>query len=292
MIERLLEVELDRPVLVVALEGWIDAGLGAGQAMAALLEQIPTEPIVRFDSDLLIDYRARRPVMHVEDGINTGLVWQDLVLRAGQDRAGKDVLLLAGPEPDMQWRAFTRAVVRLAGELDVRLVVGLGAFPAPVPHTRPLRVVSTATTSELAAEVGFMPGSIDVPSGILGALERGFADAGLPAVGLWARVPHYLANMPYPAAGAALVEALLRVAGLTVYAGDLLEAAQVTESRIAEMIANSDEHQAMVSQLEAQLDAAEPTVMGSDAGLGDLPTGDELAAELQRYLRTQDNDQP
>lgn len=290
MIERLLDVELDRPVLVMVLDGWIDAGLGAGQAMAALMDQIPTEPIARFDSDLLIDFRARRPIMHVEDGLNTGLTWQEVQVRAGQDRAGNDVVLLVGPEPDMQWHAFTRAVVRLAGELGVRLVVGLGAFPAPVPHTRPLRVVSTATTPELAAEVGFMPGAIDVPSGIQSALERGFAEAGIPAVGLWARVPHYLANMPYPAAGAALVEALLRVAGLTVYAGDLLQAAQVTDARIAEMMANSEEHQAMVSQLEAQIDAAEPTA--TDAGLGDLPTGDELAAELQRFLRDQGNPNP
>ena len=290
MIERLLDVELDRPVLVMVLDGWIDAGLGAGQAMAALLDQIPTEPIARFDSDLLIDFRARRPIMHVEDGINTGLTWQEMQVRAGQDRAGNDVVMLVGPEPDMQWHAFTRAVVGLAGELGVRLVVGLGAFPAPVPHTRPLRVVSTATTPELAAEVGFMPGAIDVPSGIQSALERGFAEAGIPAVGLWARVPHYLANMPYPAAGAALVEALLRVGGLTVYAGDLLQAAQVTDARIAEMMANSEEHQAMVSQLEAQIDAAEPSA--TDTGLGDLPTGDELAAELQRFLRDQGNPNP
>lgn len=290
MIERLRDVELDRPVLVMVLDGWIDAGLGAGQAMAALMDQIPTEPIARFDSDLLIDFRARRPIMHVEDGINTGLSWQEVQVRAGQDRAGNDVVLLVGPEPDMQWHAFTRAVVALAGELGVRLVVGLGAFPAPVPHTRPLRVVSTATTPELAAEVGFMPGAIDVPSGIQAALERGFAEAGIPAVGLWARVPHYLANMPYPAAGAALVESLLRVAGLTVYAGDLLQAAQVTDARIAEMMANSEEHQAMVSQLEAQIDAAEPSA--ADTGLGDLPTGDELAAELQRFLRNQGNPNP
>lgn len=283
MIERLVDVQLDRPVLIMVLDGWIDAGLGAGQAMAALMDQIPTEPIARFDSDLLIDFRARRPIMHVEEGINTGLSWQEVQMRAGQDRAGNDVVLLVGPEPDMQWHAFTRAVVGLAGELGVRLVVGLGAFPAPVPHTRPLRVVSTATTPELAAEVGFMPGAIDVPSGIQSALERGFAEAGIPAVGLWARVPHYLANMPYPSAGAALVEALLRVAGLTVYAGDLLEAAQVTDARIAEMMANSEEHQAMVSQLEAQIDAAEPSA--TETGLGDLPTGDELAAELQRFLR-------
>jgi predicted ATP-grasp superfamily ATP-dependent carboligase len=217
--------------------------------------------------------------------VNTGLAWQQIELRAGQDRTGRDVLMLVGPEPDMRWRAFTSNVVGLAGELGVRLVTGLGAFPAPVPHSRPVRVVATATGPDLAASVGFIPGAIDVPSGILGALERGFAEVGLDAVGLWARVPHYLANMPYPAAAVSLLEALSRVAEISVYAGDLREAAVAAQARVDESIANSEEHQQMVRQLEAQLDSQEPA---DGLALEDLPTGDELAAELQRFLRGED----
>lgn len=282
MIEIVREVTLDDPLLVVGLDGWIDAGLGGAQAVGALLEHIPTEIIATFDPDVVIDYRARRPVMRIENGVNVGLTWQEIQLRAGQDRTGRDVLLLIGPEPDMRWREFTAAVVDLAQDMGVRMMAGLGAFPAPVPHTRPVRLAATATTEELAATVGFLPGSIDVPSGILGALERGFAEAGLDAVGLWARVPHYLANMPYPAAAVALLEGLARLAGISVYAGDLRDAAAATLARIEESIGNSPEHLQMVSQLEEQVDSLQPTE-GLD--LSTLPTGDEIAAELQRFLR-------
>ena len=283
MYERHSEVALDTPVLVVAMEGWIDAGLGAGAAIAALLNQTDTQPIATFDADILLDQRARRPVVRIENGVNTGLTWPTIQLRAGKDRAGNDVLFLVGPEPDVQWRAFTRAVVQLSQQLNVRLVVGLGAFPAPVPHTRPTRLAATATAPELAAMVGFVGGIIEVPAGIAAALERGFADAGVPAVGLWARVPHYAAAMPYPAASAALIDGLRRVAGLEFDAGELTAAAAMSASQLDELIANSEEHTAMVRQLEEQIDAAEGEQ--SDLDLSRLPSGDEIAAELERFLR-------
>src|SRR5205807_9478300 len=133
------------------------------------------------------------------EGGSSGLMGPGSQLRQGQ-AAGRDMLLVVGPGPDHQWRAFADAVAELAAIFDVRMVVGLGAFPAPVPHTRPSRLASTATTAELARQVGFVPGALDVPAGVQGALERRFADLGLPAVGLWARVPHYAAAMPYPEA--------------------------------------------------------------------------------------------
>jgi len=281
MFERLADVELDEPVLVMGMEGWIDAGLGGAAAMATLVEQVPNQVIARFDTDLLLDQRARRPVLRIVDGVTSPLTWPEIELRAGEDRAGKSVLLLVGPEPDMRWKSFTSTVVSLATEMGVRLAVGLGAFPAPVPHTRPTRLASTATTEELATKVGFVPGTIDVPAGIHAALERGFADAGVPAVGLWARVPHYAAAMPYPAASAALIEGLASVAALELHAGDLQAAAAVTTQRIDELIANSEEHTAMVQQLEAQIDAAEETPFD----IGNLPSGDQIAAELERFLR-------
>jgi predicted ATP-grasp superfamily ATP-dependent carboligase len=284
MFERLGEVALEAPVLVMGMEGWIDAGLGGGAAMAALVEQVPSQVVARFDSDLLLDQRARRPVLRIVDGVTSPLTWPEIELRAGQDRAGKGLLLLVGPEPDMRWKGFTGAVVGLATEMGVRLAVGLGAFPAPVPHTRPTRLASTATTAELAGRVGFVPGTIDVPAGIHAALERGLADAGIPAVGLWARVPHYAAAMPYPAASAALIDGLMAVADLTLHAGDLHAAAAVTTQRIDELIANSDEHTAMVNQLESQIDAAEES-QAAGLDLGNLPSGDEIAAELERFLR-------
>lgn len=271
----------DAPVLVVSLEGWVDAGLGATSATATLLGSIPTEVLATFDGDYLIDQRARRPVLRIVDGMNTGLTWPEIRLLVGEDRQGNDIVFLVGPEPDMHWRPFVSGVLELAQELGVRLAVGLGAFPAAAPHTRPVRLAATATTSELASRVGVVPGTLEVPAGIEAALEQGFAAADIPAVGLWARVPHYVAAMPYPAASAALIDGLASIADLTLESAGLHAAADATRTRVDELIAQSGEHQAMVKQLEENIDAAE----GTPLNLGPLPSGDEIAAELERYLR-------
>jgi predicted ATP-grasp superfamily ATP-dependent carboligase len=143
-----------------------------------------------------------------------------------------------------------------------------------------VRLASTASDADLAARVGFVPGALEVPAGIQGALERAFADKGIPAIGLWARVPHYVAAMPYPAASAALLEGLADLAGLTLDWSELDSAATVTSQRIDTLIANSEEHTQMVALLETQQDAAEETL-----DLGNLPSGDEIGAELERFLR-------
>jgi hypothetical protein len=263
---------LDHPVLIVAMEGWIDAGFGAATAIATLLASVDTEPVATFDVDTLLDHRARRPVVRIVDGVNTGLRWPEIQLRGGHDREGRDLLLLVGPEPDHQWRAFTGAVGDLAVSFSVPLVVGLGAFPAPVPHTRPARLASTATTAALAGKVGFIPGALDVPAGVQAALERHFAELAIPAVGLWARVPHYAAAMPYPEASAVLLEGLKSAAGIAVDTAELRRAADTSRAHLDELIANSEEHVALVQQLEAQVDA-------------DIASGDELVAEVERFLR-------
>lgn len=278
--ERRAEVALDRPVLVMSLEGWVDAGFGATAASAAIVESMETEVVGVFDTDALLDHRARRPLVRVIDGVNAGLTWPTLTLRAGQDSYGRDVLLLFGPEPDHHWKAFTDEVVAVARSLGVRLVVGLGAFPAPTPHTRPVRLTTTATSSDLAAQVGFMHGAIEVPAGAQAALEEAFGHAGIAAVGLWARVPHYIAAMPYAPASVALVDGLNAIAGLDLAVDELREAAEQSRRRIDELVSQNDEHQALVSQLEAQADAE---AMQSD----EIPSGDELAAELERFLRQQ-----
>jgi hypothetical protein len=270
---------LDEPLMIVTLEGWVDAGLGAAAALAAILGSVSTEVVANFDVDNLLDHRARRPVVRIVDGVNSGLMWPEIQLRSGRTDAGRDLLFLVGPEPDHQWRAFSNAVAELTGLFGVALVVGLGAFPAPVPHTRPARLVATATSTELAHRVGFLPGTIDVPAGVQAALERKFAELGVPAVGLWARVPHYSAAMPYPEASVVLLEGLERLTSVTVDTSELRAAAQSTRVRLDELVANSEEHAALVHQLEAAIDAE------SERPLGLIPTGDELAAELEKYLR-------
>jgi hypothetical protein len=278
-----LDRQLDQPALVVALEGWVDAGLGADSAISSLLSSSPTELVATFDGETLIDQRARRPVVHIARGVNEGLTWPVIQVRAGRDLSGSDVCYLVGPEPDFRWRAFVEAVITISRELRIRMAVGLGAFPAPAPHTRPVRLAATApaTCSELLPGVGVMQGEIDVPSGVWGALEVAFGEAGIPAVGLWARVPHYVAGMTFPSAGAALLDGLSAVAGLSIDSSELHTSADSTLRQVDELIAKSDEHISMVRQLERTVDTAE----GNPLDIGQVPTGDELAAELERYLR-------
>ena len=282
------ERSFDRPVLVVALEGWVDAGLGADGAISALLSASPTEQLATFDGESLIDQRARRPVVHIAQGVNEGLTWPQIQLRAGTDLAGADVLYLVGPEPDFRWVAFVADVVALARLLNVRMAVGLGAFPAPAPHTRPIRLAATAppASADLVPRVGVVQGEIDVPSGVWGAMELAFGEAGITAIGLWARVPHYVAGMAFPAASAALLDGLSTLAGLSIDTSGLHTAADASRRQVDELIAKSSEHDDLVHQLERNVDATE----GNPLDIGQVPTGDELAAELERYLRDDSGD--
>lgn len=269
------------PVLVIALDGWIDAGIGAAAAMAHLLQEMDTTLVATFDTEVLVDYRSRRPVMHLVEGVNTGLTWPTIELRHGVDQEGNDVLLLAGAEPDARWKAFTGDVVDLAGQLGVGLVVGLGAYPAPVPHTRATRLSTSATSAELAARVGQLAGTLDVPAGIQAAIERRCAEDGLPNVGLWAQVPHYAAAMPFPGASLALLDGLERVARVRVDVDSLRDADRLLRARLDALVTDNPEHVAMVHQLEEHFDQAAEL-------LGPVPSGDELAAEVERFLRDLD----
>lgn len=271
------------------MEGWIDAGLGAGAAMAHLLASSTWDVVATFDTDRFLDFRDRRPVVRIADGLTEGVTWPAIELRAGSDGDGRDILVLVGPEPDMAWHGFVSSVVGLSTELGVRLVVALGAFPLSVPHTRPVRLAATATSSELAERIGVVRGAHSVPAGIHAALQEGFGTAGIPAIGLWARVPHYAAAMPYPAASAALVEGLATVAGLDLDASELHAAAALAAARIDELIASSDEHRDMVRQLEAVVDAEQAPAPFDPS---DIPSGDEIGAELERFLRGETGTNP
>ncbi len=273
---------LEDPVLLVGLEGWIDAGFGGVSAVSAVFDQADTELIGQFDSDALLDYRSRRPTEHIVSGVNSEISWPEIVIRAGQDKNGKDLLIIAGPEPDMAWKKFSAAIAELALDFDVRLSASMGAFPAPVPHTRPVRLATSTTNPKIAEENEFINTTVDVPAGIHGVVENVLAENGVDAVGIWARVPHYVAGMPYPAASAALLESFCRLTGLEFDVAELNESAKVTRDRIDALISNSDEHTALVRQLEEQVDAEDAANEGWG---GEIPSGDEIAAELERFLR-------
>ncbi len=277
------EPTLAQPILVIALEGWVDAGLGATTAVAALLGREPTDLVVTFNGEHFLDQRARRPVARIVNGVTTELTWPRTVVRHGTDEAGHDILYLVGPEPDFHWGAFTDAVVGLARSWRVRMVVGLGAFPAPAPHTRPVKLAATAPaeSSELISRVGIVQGELEVPAGALSALELAFGSVGTPMVSLWARVPHYVSAMPFPDASAALLEGLATVAGLTIDSSPLRSAADSSRRQVDNLIADNAEHQAMVRKLEENIDASE----GNAMGVGEVPSGEEIAAELEKFLR-------
>lgn len=267
----------ESPVLVLALEGWIDAGVASATAGATLLAELDTEVVASFRADVLLDHRARRPILKLVDGVVEELRWPAIELRAGRDPGGSGVLLLVGAEPDHAWHAFTEAVVNLALEFDVRMVLGLGAYPAPAPHTRPPVLSCTASTPELAHAMGFIRGTLEVPAGVQAAIEQRAHLHGIPSVGVWAQVPHYAAGMPYPAAAQALIEGVNTLAGLTLGAGKLDEDAVEAKTRIDNLIVGNEEHLAMVRALEQQMDAT--------PSAEDLPSGDEIAAELEKFLR-------
>jgi proteasome assembly chaperone (PAC2) family protein len=271
--------ELEAPVLVMILKGWIDAGLGADGAADVLIEGLDRRTIARFDADALLDWRARRPTMRLVDGINTQLTWEETELSWAKDASGNDVLLLLGNEPDHAWLAFSEQVVDLAMDLGARMAVGLGAYPTPVPHTRTPLLAASASSEELAQ--GLLKNSVEVPSGVQGMIERRAALRGLPALGLWAQVPHYVAAMPYPAASLALLQGTNRIAGLDLPIADLPERADASRERIDELISQNPEHTAMLEQLESQADQEATSTQLS------ATSGDELAAELERFLREQ-----
>lgn len=276
------------PVLVVALDGWVDAGLAASTAVASLLESIETEPYAIFDSEELLDQRARRPQITITDGVLSELSWPEVVLRVGYDPLGSGVAVLVGPEPDLRWRSFASGVAELAVMLDARLMVGFGGFPAGAPHTRPVRLAATASNDQLAAQVGFVGGSIEVPAGVQAAIEQACSSLGVPSVGLWARVPHYVATMPFPGAAVALLNGLASVSGLVIDSELLAEASEAARHKVDDLISQSSEHLAMVRQLEKHIDELEGTPTELDES--DVPSGDEIAAELERYLRDEHGD--
>lgn len=277
--------ELERPVLVVMLHGWIDASGAAAAAMAALEAGCNSAPLATFDADTFIDYRARRPVMELREGVNTALRWSDIQLQVGTDLGGHPVLTLTGPEPDSQWRAFAAAVKELALRLGVYQMVAFGAYPFATPHTRPSRLSCSSPSADVVASVPFLKNSVDVPAGMSAVLEHALTEAGIASLGLWVQVPHYVSAMPYPAAAGALLDGLRDVTGVTVPSATLEADGAAQRARIDQLVSGNDEHSSMVAQLETAYDAFAAET--GNVNPGEIPSGDELAAEFERFLRDQ-----
>ena len=280
--------ELGSPVLVQALDGFIDAGSATRLARAHLLEQPGAQVVVRFDTDALHDYRARRPMMLFAEDHWESYEAPELAVHLVHDEAGTPFLVLAGPEPDVQWERFVEAVTLIIRELGVRMVVGLNAIPMSLPHTRPVGLITHGTRPELVDGPEPWVGTVNVPASAGHLLEFRLGQAGIDAVGFAAHVPHYVAQAEFPAASAALVRQIGVVSGLVLPTAALDEAAARTRVEIDEQVAQSAEVQEVVTALEEQYDSF---VAGQDrsllAGDAQMPSADELGAELERFLAEQ-----
>ncbi len=271
---------LRRPVLLVALDGFVDAGAVAATAGTFLRHRWRSEVVARFDRDSLLDYRARRPTAVVDSGRLRRLEWPDLELFGASIPGSRDVLLLLGPEPDMRWEAFTAAVVQLCREHDVDVVMTLGAYPAAAPHTRPVRIMRAlnAVAGDLVPAAGDIT-AYTGPVGVGTALQQALAEANIPAVGLWAEVPHYIAASPNPSGALAMVKMVAAALGTQVDTTELEAAATLHVEQIAEAVREHADAGEMVRALELLYDEGRHD--------DDLPSGDDIAEEIQRFLRSQ-----
>jgi predicted ATP-grasp superfamily ATP-dependent carboligase len=270
---------LERPFLVMHLAGWTDAGLAGQTAMTFLRARWNARELGEFDSDELIDYRARRPVVRLASGSIEAIAWSPIeLLRATTVDGMRDALLLTGPEPDLRWHAFADRVIDACAELGVTEVFGLGAFPAPALHTEPVLVVSTSADPDLAGRLATVPAVVELAGSVQSVLEERLHRAGIPAMGLWARVPPYLAGGGHPPAALELVRTLERLAGVAVDTTELEAASKEHIEQVEQAIAERPQIAEFVDQIRSMLEqGAEQRV----------PSGEEIAAELERFLSQQ-----
>ena len=264
--------DLVAPTVVVALDAWVDAGAASTTAAKALADE--SAPVVAtFDADVMYDYRARRPTLEIIDGRPANLAWPDLSFR--RTRFGeRDLLVLTGPEPDFRWRELAEDLALLARQLEVEQWISLGAIPAAVPHTRPVPVLGTESSPGLLrGDVAAGPmGLLRVPSAAISVIDIAVAEAGIPALGYYAQIPHYISGEYAPAA-MALVEALARHMDVEIPVEQLREEAELLRTRLDTATVLDEKTRSYVERLEEMVDEAR------------LPAGDELISEIERFLR-------
>ena len=263
--------ELRRPFLVVALQGWVDAGSSGQLASAALRGGWDMKRIALYDSDEFVDYQHRRPRIQLDEDGRRRVAWQEIELLAG-DAGRRDALLLTGPEPARNWRTFIDETVALCQRFHVEQVFNLGGLPAAVPHTQPVPVAGTATTAELTEKFDRLLGSYEGPTGTQTALQVGMGDAGIAACTLWAQVPHYLSAMVWPGGALALLARLGADTNTLPPINDLVRADNERRAQVDAAVTERPDVQELVRALE-----------GGDI-VEDIPSGDDLAAEIERFL--------
>lgn len=274
--------ELREPVMVAAFRGWNDAGDAASFAAQHLARSWNAHKIAWIDPEEFFDFQAVRPQVQLVDGITRKIVWPSNEFWVAQaDGSQRDVLLLVGTEPNTRWRTFSGLVAAVAERHSVQMVITLGALLADVPHSRPVQITGTAADAELVERLGLRRSRYEGPTGIVGVLHDSLSNSGIASASLWAAVPHYLAVTPNPKAALALVEKTVELVGIGAPVDDLVRATSAYEEQVSEMVAGDDDVQAYVKLLEERADERAREELDPLK----LPSGDALAAELERFLR-------
>ena len=274
--------DLVDPVMLCAFEGWNDAGDAASGAVLHLEEVWSATQVAEFDPEDYYDFQVNRPEVTFDEGVRA-VTWPTTRLSVARiPLATRDVVLVHGIEPSMRWRSFTQELLGAARELGVEMVVTLGALLADSPHTRPVPVSGTSSDAALSLRLGYEPSTYEGPTGIVGVLQDACGQAGIPAVSLWAAVPHYVAQPPCPKATLALLARIEDLLDVPVPLGDLPEESRAWQIGVDELAAEDDEIAAYVRTLEEAVDTAE------------LPeaSGDAIAREFERYLRRRSTEPP
>ena len=271
---------LRAPALVCAFKGWNDAGDAASAALTFVGSSLSARRFAVIDPEDFFDFQSTRPQVRITEGRSREITWPEVeIYEARVPRAPRDLVLLSGDEPSYRWKTFCRTIVDLAEAVGVQMVVTLGALLADVPHSRPTSVTGLASDETLVDRLGLQATGYQGPTGITGVLHSACADAGMPSASLWATVPHYVAAAPNPKAALALVRKLEGLVGVTVDASELESAAAEYERQVDVAVQSDPDVQAFVERLE-QASAEEPGPTQQD-----VPSGDVLAREFQRFLR-------
>ena len=279
---------LRAPAVVCAFKGWNDAGDAASAALSFIGSSLGATRFARIDPEEFFDFQATRPKVHFTEGQARAIEWPEVEIFAARvPRAPRDLVLISGSEPSMRWRTFSGLIIDLAEALGTQLVVSLGALLADVPHSRPVSISGLASDPALTDRLNVMQTTYEGPTGIVGVLQDACTRAGLPSVSLWASVPHYVAAAPNPKAALALVRNLEQLVGVSVDAGELESAAGDYERQVNLAVQSDPDVQAFVERLEQAVEDEEGETPDPE-----LPSGDVLAREFQRFLRQRGNEPP
>ena len=277
--------ELERPVLIAAFTGWNDAAEAASGALDTLKSNWEARRFGTFDAEEFFDFQATRPQIKLTEGVTRRIEWPENVVSATapslETASGRGAVLLSGPEPNFRWRSFCAAVAELAKDLGVELVVTMGALLADVPHSRPVSVSANSQDPALVENLGLSASRYEGPTGITGVLHRSCAEGGLPSVSFWASVPHYLPAVPSAPATLALLNSLSSLLGMEVDTSELERTAEAYQEQVSVAVSQDSDLSSYVRMLEERFDAQ------ADEGPRNLPSGDELARELEGFLRQQ-----